>query len=149
MRLVDASGFKCTAKHYKSWTNRNSGVGYNSLSVGVRPLDSQTKPAFLTFIIISLRSSNSVRSQCLKIYHDCFIPPILPHLIQRYITYVVDSYYVEMFRKTTILHTRGTQKIMQQVYFLGPILLVKNNILRAAAFKCPAFMHAVARFPAR
>jgi hypothetical protein len=43
----------------------------------------------------------------------------------------------------------GVQKVMQHIYFLGPILLGKNNILRAAAFKCPAFMNLVARFPAR
>jgi hypothetical protein len=45
--------------------------------------------------------------------------------------------------------TRGTQKVMQHFYFLGPVLLDKNNILRAAAFMRPAFMHIVARFPAR
>jgi hypothetical protein len=38
---------------------------------------------------------------------------------------------------------------MQHIYFLGPILLDKSNILRAAAFKCPAFMHIVESFPAR
>jgi hypothetical protein len=37
---------------------------------------------------------------------------------------------------------------MQHIYFIGTILLDKN-ILRAAAFKCPAFMNLVARFPAR
>jgi hypothetical protein len=36
---------------------------------------------------------------------------------------------------------------MQYIYFLGPILLDKN-ILRAAAFKSPAFMHVVASLPA-
>jgi hypothetical protein len=38
---------------------------------------------------------------------------------------------------------------MQHIYFLSQILLDKNNILRAAAFKCPIFMLIVARFPAR
>jgi hypothetical protein len=38
---------------------------------------------------------------------------------------------------------------MQNIYFLGPVLLDKSNILRAGAFKFPAFMHIVARFPAR
>jgi hypothetical protein len=33
-------------------------------------------------------------------------------------------------------------------HFLGPILLDKN-ILPAAAFKCPVFMHVVSTFPAR
>jgi hypothetical protein len=42
------------------------------------------------------------------------------------------------------IHTRGAQKVMQHIYFLSPILLDKNNILCAAAFKCPAFMHVVA-----
>jgi hypothetical protein len=45
--------------------------------------------------------------------------------------------------------TRGAQKVLQHIYFLGPVLLDKNNILRAAAFKFPAFLHLVARFPAR
>jgi hypothetical protein len=46
-------------------------------------------------------------------------------------------------------HTRGAQKVMQHIYFLGQVLFDKNNILRAAAFKCPAFTQVVARFPAR
>jgi hypothetical protein len=46
-------------------------------------------------------------------------------------------------------YTRGAQKVMQHIYFLGPILMDKNIILRAAAFKCPAFMHVAARFPAK
>jgi hypothetical protein len=46
-----------------------------------------------------------------------------------------------------ILNTRGAQKVMQHIYFLDPISLDKN-VLRAAAFKCPAFMHVVARYPA-
>jgi hypothetical protein len=46
-------------------------------------------------------------------------------------------------------YTSSAQKVKQHVYFLGPVLLDTNNILRAAAFKCPAFMHVVARFPAR
>jgi hypothetical protein len=37
---------------------------------------------------------------------------------------------------------------MQHNYFLGPILLDKNYILRAAPIKFPVFMHVVARFPA-
>jgi hypothetical protein len=46
--------------------------------------------------------------------------------------------------------TRGTQKVMQHFYFLGPVLLDKNIILLGAAvFMCPAFVHIVARFPAR
>jgi hypothetical protein len=47
------------------------------------------------------------------------------------------------------IHTTGAQKVIQHIYFLGPFLLNKNNILRPVAFKCPAFMHVVARFPAR
>jgi hypothetical protein len=45
--------------------------------------------------------------------------------------------------------TRGAQKVRQHIYFLGSVLLDKNSILPTAAFKCPAFMHIVARFPAR
>lgn len=41
-----------------------------------------------------------------------------------------------------------TQKVMLHIYFLGPILL-KKNVLHSAAFKCPTFMHVVARSPAR
>jgi hypothetical protein len=48
-----------------------------------------------------------------------------------------------------IINTRGAQKVMQHIYFLSPNLLDKNNVLRAVAFKCPAFMHIVARFPTR
>jgi hypothetical protein len=44
---------------------------------------------------------------------------------------------------------KRAQKVMQNIYFLGPILLDKNSILHAASFKCPAFTHVVARFPAR
>jgi hypothetical protein len=43
----------------------------------------------------------------------------------------------------------GCPKSNATLYFLGPNLLDKNNILRAAAFKCPTFMHIIARFPAR
>jgi hypothetical protein len=42
----------------------------------------------------------------------------------------------------------GIQKVMQHIYFLGQVLLDKHNILCATAFKCPTFMHIVARFPA-
>jgi hypothetical protein len=49
----------------------------------------------------------------------------------------------------THVYTRGAQKVMQHIHFLGPVLFDKNNILCAAAFKCPTFMHIVARFPAR
>jgi hypothetical protein len=28
----------------------------------------------------------------------------------------------------------GAQEVMQHIYFLGPVLLDKNSILRAAAF---------------
>lgn len=41
----------------------------------------------------------------------------------------------------------GTHKVMQHIFF-GPILLDKNDILRAVSLKCPAFMHIGARFPA-
>jgi hypothetical protein len=44
--------------------------------------------------------------------------------------------------------TRSAQKERQHIYFLGPVLLDINSILCAAAFKCPAFMDVVARFPA-
>jgi hypothetical protein len=44
--------------------------------------------------------------------------------------------------------TRWAQKVMQHIYFLDPVLLDRNNILHAAAFECPAFMHIVASFPA-
>jgi hypothetical protein len=47
------------------------------------------------------------------------------------------------------LQSQHMQKEMQHIYFLGPVLLYKNNVLRAASFKCPAFMHVVASFPAR
>jgi hypothetical protein len=54
-------------------------------------------------------------------------------------------------------YTRGAQKVMQHIYFLRPILLDKNNIYNnnnnnnnnTVAFKCPTFMHVVARFPTR
>lgn len=42
----------------------------------------------------------------------------------------------------------GCQKVKQYICFPGAILLVKY-VLRAAAFKCPAFIHIVARFLAR
>jgi hypothetical protein len=45
--------------------------------------------------------------------------------------------------------TRVAHKVMQHIYFSGPILLTKNIILRAAACKCPAFIHVVAGFPDR
>jgi hypothetical protein len=44
---------------------------------------------------------------------------------------------------------RGDKKVMQQIYFLSPVLFDKNNILHAAALKCPALMHIVARVPAK
>jgi hypothetical protein len=40
------------------------------------------------------------------------------------------------------------QKVMQRIFFLGPILLDKNDILRAVFLKFPAFMHIGAMFPA-
>jgi hypothetical protein len=46
-------------------------------------------------------------------------------------------------------NTTVAQKVLQHIYFLGPILVNKNNILGAAAFKCSVFMHVVARFPTR
>jgi hypothetical protein len=45
---------------------------------------------------------------------------------------------------------RGSpRKKRRHFYLLGPVLLDKNNILCAAAFNFPTFMHAAARFPAR
>jgi hypothetical protein len=38
---------------------------------------------------------------------------------------------------------------MQKFFSLGPIVFDKNDILRAAGFKFPAFIHIGARFPAR
>jgi hypothetical protein len=37
---------------------------------------------------------------------------------------------------------------MQRNFFLGPILMDKNDILRAVSLKCPACMHVGAMFPA-
>jgi hypothetical protein len=48
-----------------------------------------------------------------------------------------------------MVYTTDAPKVRQHIYFLGLILLDNNNILRAAAFKCPTFMHVTARFPAR
>jgi hypothetical protein len=59
------------------------------------------------------------------------------------------SFTVKGFWIFSPLSTRGDQKVMQHISFLGPVLLDKNNILRAAVFKRPAFMHVVAMFPAR
>jgi hypothetical protein len=56
--------------------------------------------------------------------------------------------YVTPLRRDTY-HTRDAQQVMQHVYYLGPVLLNKNNILCAAGFKCPAFMNVDSRFPAR
>jgi hypothetical protein len=54
----------------------------------------------------------------------------------------------ETYNQTSLHYARGVQKVMQHIYFLGPVLSDKN-ILRAAAFKCLEFMHTVVSFPAR
>jgi hypothetical protein len=82
-------------------------------------------------------------------------------MIRDHIQYKVSTLY---YMNTVSVHSHASPEISRDTaisldelhpesnethLFSRPSFLDKNNILRVATFKCPAFMHVVARFPAR
>jgi hypothetical protein len=76
-------------------------------------------------------------------------PEETPNIINYFISMYTCAFVCVCVCVLTHVYTRGAQKVMQHIHFRGPVLFDKNNILCAAAFKCPTFMHIVDRFPAR
>jgi hypothetical protein len=97
-----------------------------------------------------------IKSLCTNIYYYSLIQvgchPCVVHLAWCVTHHTPDLVVRFKYSRCYAIFTGkyySSQKVMQHVFFLGPIVFEENDILHAAAFKYPAFIHTGARFPTR